>query len=288
MILINVLVIVMLATAILAVMIAGDDTDVELNIRMANATQARAVAAGGEMSAIVALRRDLAPNTRGGAQGPANDSDSAADEWARIGDDRAAIDGGRFTFAVTDAQALFNLNNLMRCDTLTSGTFANIVAALNLPPDTAARAIELVRANGGLTSITDLAQAGISAAAIQQLATLTTVLPEPTSVNLNTAPEALVAIMLNNAGKARVLMAAREAGGMNRDDLIAANLFPPPGTGVTSNYFWARSLVEIGGDGQQLTSLLYRRIRNGGPQVLVVKRWRGAAPIQVPPASQGS
>ena len=94
MILINVLVIVMLATAILAVMIAGDDTDVELNIRMSNAAQARAVAAGGEMSAIVALRRDLTPD----AQGNANDSDSSADEWARIGDDDAAIDGGRFTF----------------------------------------------------------------------------------------------------------------------------------------------------------------------------------------------
>ena len=121
--------------------------------------------------------------------------------------------------------------------------------------------------------------------AIRQLTTLTTVLPEPTSVNLNTAPEALVAILLNNAGKARVLVATREAGGMNRKDLIAANLFPPPGTGVTSSYYWARSLVEIGGDEQRLTSLLYRRTRDGGPQVLVLKRWRGAAPVEVPPPS---
>lgn len=283
MILINVLIIVMLATAILAVMIAGDDTDVELNLRLRNAAEARAIAAGAELSAVAALRRDLA---RG------DDSDSQKDSWATIGDDATAIDGGRFTFAVSDAQALFNINNLLRSDTLTRGNFAAMVAAVDLPPEFTDRIAELVRATGGIRGLADLQAAGLTLPEIQRLAAFTTVLPEPTDVNLNTAPEELVAIMLNNPGKARVLVAAREAGGgrgggMTRADMASAGVFPPPGSGVTSSYFWTRSLVAIGGDSHRLTSLLYRRTRGGGPQVLILKRWRGAAPLQVPPLPNG-
>ncbi len=286
MILINVLIIVMLATAILAVMIAGDDTDVELSLRMNNAAQARAVAAGAELSAAVALRRDLARDIQANGS-----SDSYFDEWATIGDDDAAIERGRFTFAVTDAQALFNLNNLTRGDTLTQGTFSAIAAAAGLLPEQAISVIDHVRATGGLSDLADLANVGLSFAEIGRLSQWVTVLPEPTAVNLNTAPEALVAILLNNPGKARVLAAertaARSGGGMTRQDLIASGIVPPPGSGVNSSYFWTRSIVEIGGDRQQSTSLLYRRTRDGGPQVLALKRWRGAAPIQVPPPSVG-
>ncbi len=284
MILINVLVIVMLATAILAVMIVGDDTDVELNLRLRNAVEARAVAVGAELSAVAALRRDLA---RGA------DSDSRNDSWAAIGDNAAAIDGGRFTFAVSDAQALFNINNLLQSDTLTRGNFAALVAAADLPADVTDRVAELVQATRGISALGDLQAAGLTLPDIQRLAAFTTVLPEPTDVNLNTAPEELVAIMLNNPGRARVLVAARDAGGtdgggMTRADMVGIGVFPPPGSGVTSSYFWTRSLVEIRGDSQQLTSLLYRRTKGGGPQVLVLKRWRGAAPLQVPPLPNGN
>ncbi|MGB7409022.1 MAG: Type II secretory pathway component PulK-like protein [Pontixanthobacter sp.] len=286
MILINVLIIVMLATAILSVMIVGDDTDVELAIRMNNAAQARAVAAGGEASAIVALRRDLKVG---------NDSDSYLDDWAAIQDDDAAIDGGRFTFTVADAQARFNINNLIRGDTLNRGHFAAILAAVGLPAERVAPIVELVQSRQGIANMTDLTEAGLSLAELRQLAELATVLPEPTAVNLNTAPETLAAIVLNNPGKARVLLAERDvprrsggtgaSNGLTREDMVALNIFPPQGTSVTSNYFWTRGLVTIGGDRQQLTSLLYRRSRDGGPQVLVLKRWRGLAPLEAPDPS---
>lgn len=279
MVLINVLVIVMLATAILAVMIASDDTDIELSLRLRNATQASAVARGAELSAVAALRRDLA---RGA------DTDSRKDEWAAISDDAAAIDGGSFSFDVFDAQARFNINNLVRNDTITKDHFSAIVAAVDLPPEMVGQIAELVQTKRGLAGLGDLQAAGLSLAEIRRLAVFATVLPEPTDVNLNTAPETLAAILLNNPGQARKLMAARTAGGgkgggLTREDLSLAGILPPPGSSVTSSYYWARSTVDIGGTNQQLTSLLYRRTMGGGPQVLVLKRWRGAAPMQVPP-----
>lgn len=279
MILINVLVIVMLATAILAVMITGDDTDVELNLRLNDAVQARAVAAGAELSAAAALRRDLARDPT---------SDSIADEWAKIGDDAATIDRGTFTFTVLDAQSLFNINNLARGDTLTRGMFAAIVAKASLPTETTDRVVDLVRTSGGVSSLTDLRAAGLTLRDIQRLANLATVLPEPTAINLNTAPEELAAIVLNNPGKARVLVADRQSAnvagrGMSRTDMTASGVFPPPGSGAISNYFWTRSLVTIGGDTQQLTSLLYRSTIDGSPRVAILKRWRGPAPFLMPP-----
>lgn len=279
MVLINVLVIVMLATAILVMMIASDDTDIELSLRLRNATQASAVARGAELSAVAALRRDLA---RGA------DSDSRKDEWAAIADDDAAIDGGRFSFDVSDAQAMFNINNLVRGDAVTKDYFAALVAAVDLSPEKAGQIADLVQTNRGIAGLGDLQAAGLTLAEIRRLAMFATVLPEPTDVNLNTAPETLAAILLNNPGQARKLMAARTAGGgkgggLTREDLALTGIFPPPGSGVTSSYYWARSTVDIGGTSQQLTSLLYRRTMGGGPQVLVLKRWRGAAPMQVPP-----
>ena len=275
MILINVLVIVMLATAILAVMIAGDDADVELNLRLRNAAQAMANARGAELSAVTELRRDLAEG---------NERDSLGEKWANIADRDAKIDGGVFTSAVFDAQARFNINNLQRNDSLSKSNFAAIVAAAQLPAETVENVAALLQETGPISGFADLGRMGLDLPQLIRLAPYCTVLPKPTDINLNTASEDLVAILLNNPGKARVLVAARGTGdGLTRSELASTGIFPPPGTGVTSNYFWVRGRVVVGSTSQQLTSLLYRRTFGGRPQVLVLKRWRGAGPLQAPP-----
>ena len=275
MILINVLVIVMLATAILALTIAGDDSDIELTIRLREAAEANAVLRGGELSAIAALRRDLA----GG-----NDIDGSSDEWATIADQDAAIDGGTFTFAVFDAQAKFNLNNLRSRDALTIGRFAGILAQVELPVDVAANTAELIRVSGPLRDPGDLSAIGLAPAQIVQLAPYVTVLPEPTTINLNTAPEELLAIVLaNQASVQRLLAIRRRVGGISRSDMVEAGIFPPPGTGTSSQYFWSAGAVNMGGTQQRMTSLLYRQTTDGKPEVLAIKRWRGTAPLQVQP-----
>lgn len=275
MILINVLVIVMLATAILAVMIAGDDTDVELNLRLRNAAQAMAIARGAELSAVTELRRDLAAG---------NERDSLGETWSNIADRDAKIDGGVFTSAVFDAQARFNINNLQRNDSLNKATFAAIVAAAKLPAETVENIAALLQQTGPISGFADLGKVGLDLPQLIRLAPYCTVLPEPTDINLNTASEDLVAILLDNPGKARVLVAARGTGnGLTRSQLASTGIFPPSGTGVTSNYFWVRGHVVMGSTSQQLSSLLYRRTFSGKPQVLVLKRWRGAGPLQAPP-----
>jgi general secretion pathway protein K len=275
MILINVLVIVMLATAILAVMIAGDDADVELNLRLRNAAQAMAIARGAELSSVTELRRDLAEG---------NERDSLGEKWSNIADRSAKIDGGVFTSAVFDAQARFNINNLQRNDSLSKSNFAAIVAAAGLPAETVESVAALLQETGPISGFTDLGRMGLDLPQLIRLAPYCTVLPEPTDINLNTASQELVGILLNNPGKARVLVAARSTGkGLTRSELASTGIIPPPGTGVTSNYFWVRGHVVIGSTGQQLTSLLYRRTFAGKPQVLVLKRWRGAGPLQAPP-----
>ena len=109
MILLNVLIIVMLATAILAIMLAGDDDDIERSILLRDASQAMATARGAELSAIAALRRDAASGSM---------ADTLDEKWAQISDRDARIEGGTFSFAVADAQAKFNINSLGRGDAL--------------------------------------------------------------------------------------------------------------------------------------------------------------------------
>ncbi len=113
---------------------------------------------------------------------------------------------------------------------------------------------------------------------MQRLSDLCVALPLPTKVNVNTAPEALLAIMAGDPGTAHTLVLAREKSGIAASAPIAL----PPGTGVSSDYYWSRARVTNGGTSQQLTTLLHRHQDNGRPVVTAVARWRGAAPLAAP------
>ncbi|MEO6151578.1 MAG: Type II secretory pathway component PulK-like protein [Croceibacterium sp.] len=278
MILINVLVIVMLATSVLALMLAGDDADVERSTSLRSASQAMAYARGGELTAVAALRRDLA------AGGP---SDALDDGWAKIGDNAAPIAGGRFTLAVIDAQAKFNLNSLTGGGILAGASLEQIVHAAGLPADIAKQIGQGIQLTGPIGDLADLEKVGFTPAQVAQLARFCTVLPTPTVVNLNTADEALIAILTGNPTAARTLVQARmRAGHLTPADLSAVSILLPPGTGLRSDYFWVRARVTNGRTRQQLTSLLYRRMGEKGPEVLAVRRWRGPPPLQAPALSE--
>lgn len=276
MILVNVLLIVALAASILAIMVADDDESFSRSLRLREAAQAMAIARGGELSAIVALRRDAAGET---------ETDNLSEAWAGIGDRAARIDHGTFDLVVADAQSRFNVNALAGGDVQSRDTFTQIVASLRLNGTIANRVPAFVAQHGPLRDLASLHQAGISDAELARLATLVTVSPGSRTVNVNTAPEALLAILLGNAGASRALLARRErAGKLTPDDFAAVHTILPIGTGFTSDLFWVRSCVTIGTTSQQLTSLLARRMSEGTPIVSAVARWRGAAaPLQAPP-----
>jgi general secretion pathway protein K len=271
MILVNVLVIVVLATAVLAIMLAGQDSQVERTQQLRSAAQAMAIARGGELSAIVALRRDLASGST---------TDTLTEPWANIGDKNARIVGGHFSFVVADAQSHFNINNLARGDAVSTDVLRQMALAVGVKPDHLAGVLAALKAQGPVADLSALRGAGLSEAEVQSLSAFCTALPTPTTVNVNTAPEPLLALMTGNpaVAHAMVMMRARDNSGVSSSAMIL-----PPGTGVTSDYFWARGRVTIGTTVQQLTSLLHRRQDNGKVVVSAIRRWRGAAPLGAPP-----
>jgi general secretion pathway protein K len=275
MVLVNVLLLVGLAAAVLAIMVAGDDAGLQRATRMAEAAQATQIARGGELSAIAALRRDmvLAPDT-----------DDATEPWANIDETGAAIQGGRFAMTVADATGKLDLNALAKDDPIAKGRVATMAGALGLAPGTAARIAGYLIVAGPIADLAELSGAGLTAEEIAKLAPFATALPLPTSINLNAVSEPLLALLIDNPVTARALVARRtRTGRLTRDDFSLEQAAIPPGCGFTSTFFWSVAEARIGATSQRITSLIERRkIEGGKPFVAAVARWRGRAPLQAP------
>jgi general secretion pathway protein K len=274
MILVNILALVALAAAIVAMMLSDQETGADRSLSFREASQAAVLARAGEMSAIVALRRDAveAPQT-----------DHLREPWAAVIDREAAIQGGTFTLAVSDAQSRFNLNNLGQGGAFSALAIAPMAAALQLDPALLARIGAAIQENGALLRLSQLRDLGVDDATIKRLAPLVTTLPGATTVNVNTASEELLALLTGSAASAQMLVAQRKrAGFLTPEDLGALNLSMPQGAGFTSNHYWVRTTVTIGDTSQTLTSLVARVVKDGRPDVITLGRWRGpTAPDQV-------
>ena len=277
MILVNVLLFVAIASGIVMLMIAAEDTALQRGMRMREAARAQAVMRGGELSAIVALRRDALVDP---------DSDNPAEPWAALAERGAPIEGGSFDLAIADAQGRFNVNSLMNGDAAAVEMLAQIATALELPPELVPQATELVRLTGPISDLRPLRLAGIEPQKLARLSQLITALPYDTKINVNSASEELLAIMIGDPMAAHALAAQRKREGyLTPADFAMVKATLPPTAGFTSNIFWVRTRVTIGDMSQQLTSLLARR-RDADQTVKVVAvgRWRGSAPPdQAPP-----
>ena len=269
MILVNIVSLVALATAIVALMMTSGAQSVDRSLRFREGSQAAVLARAGEMSAVVALRRDAleAPQT-----------DHLREPWAQVIQRQAAIEGGTFTLAITDAQSRFNLNNLGQDLVFSGATLGPIASALRIDPQVAVRIAVTVRERGPLLRLSQLRELGLDDETIARVSPLITFLPEPTTVNLNTASEQMLELLLGSPAAARMLVSQRNrAGFVTREDLSALGFQTPPGAGFTSNHYWVRTTVTIGDTPQTLTSLLGRAVREGRPEVVTLGRWRGAA-----------
>jgi general secretion pathway protein K len=276
MILVNIVALVALASAILALMLSDQEAGVDRSLRFREASQAGVLARAGEMSAIVALRRDAleAPLT-----------DHLREPWAQVIDREAAIRGGTFSLTITDAQSRFNINNLGQAGAFSASAVAPMAAALQIDQSILARIGAAIQQNGPLLRLSQLHDLGVDDATIARLAPLVTTLPGGTPVNVNTASEELLALLTGSPAAARMLVAQRNrAGFLTQEDIGALSLSLPPGVGFTSSHYWVRTTVRIGNTPQTLTSLVARATKNGQSEVVTLGRWRGAAaPDQVPP-----
>ncbi len=266
MILINVLAMVAVAVAVVAMMLASETPALDRALALHEATAALSIARGGELSAVAALRRDLATGAA---------SDDATEAWARVAQAPTPIEGGTFALTIRDAQARFNVNGAVGAG---EPLLAAITTALGLDPDIASRIAKSIADRGRVTDLGELTRAGIDDATLARLRPMVTALPADTRINVNAAAPALLGVLVGDPVGGRILGDRRDrAGKLTAADFVATGLAMPAGAGFTSDYFVVTTTVTQGDATVTLTSLLERR-RGTPPAVVAIARWRGAPP----------
>lgn len=265
-VLVNVLVVLALSSAVLLAMIRVSDIGITRSQTFADAAQGRALIAGGEASAVTALRRDM-------VDAPQTDHDGEA--WATANQAETRIDAGTFALAITDAQARFNLNALPKSGEVGPQILTRIVEGLDLPDAVVPRILARMTLPNLLKRLDDLVvEAGLSPVEVDALRPLIIALPQRTDININTAPDGVVLALTANPVQAAGLLALRKRRGyLTPADLTAAEVVLLPGVGFTSQYFEVVVRVTVGTVTQIQRSLLHRRQGAGGkPEVAVVAR----------------
>ncbi|WP_325489704.1 Type II secretory pathway component PulK-like protein [Sphingomonas sp.] len=273
MILINVLMFVAIASGLVLLMIDREELALDRALRTREVARAMAVVRGGEVSALVALRRDAIESP---------DADSASEAWGQLAENGAPIEGGRFDLAIADAEGRFNLNALMSGQAAPVILFSEIARSVGLDEDQIAQAVAAVRMSGPVTDLRPLRFIGFDAATVARLEVLVTALPGQTAINLNAASPEMLALLFRDPVIADRLVQVRARTGMlTAKDLADQNVTMPPGTSFRSNTFWVRTRATIGDTVQQSASLIQRRADDQGKiETAPVERWWNAA---IPP-----
>jgi general secretion pathway protein K len=277
MILVNVLMMVAIASGLVLLLINREELALDRGLRTREAARAAAVIRGGELSAIVALRRDaeLAPT-----------QDYPAEPWGSLSESGAPIEGGRFDLAISDAEGRFNINSVRSGEAGSLILFKQIADQVGMRDDEMDTAIQMIRLMGPVTDLRPIASLGLKPEVLAQLGHLVTALPGTTTVNLNAADEEMLAMLFRDPLVATRLVAIRKRRGfLTPADLADQHVTIPWGTSFRSTSFWVRTRATIGGTSQQGATLIRRRWKEDGkPEVVPVERWRGAAvPPDAPP-----
>ena len=268
MILLNVLLVLAVGSVAVLIMIASQDLEVQRSTRLRDAAQANAYARAGELSAITALRRDGLT---------ASASDTLSEPWAQLGQQAIAIPGGRFSLAIEDGQARFNLNALQSGDPGPIDLFQRIGTALEIDPAILIRIATVVRVAGPLTDDSLIIAAGVPRADLNRLAPYVAILPGTTAVNLNTVGLPLLTLMTRDAEVAGKLIETRDRQGfLTPADLAAEGAPTLAGTGYTSDHYRVITTVTVGDVTQALDSRIARVRGMGTVDVVVTGRRRTA------------
>ncbi|MBX9615288.1 MAG: general secretion pathway protein GspK [Caulobacteraceae bacterium] len=268
MILLNVLLVLAVASVAVLIMVSTQDIEVQRSTRLRDAAQASAYARAGELSAITALRRDALT---------ASATDNLSEPWAALSQQDIAVPGGRFALAIEDEQARFNLNALQTGAPGPIDLFQRIGAALEVDPATLIRIATVVRVAGPLTDDSLIRAAGVSPADLDRLAPYVTLLPPRAEINLNTVSEPLLALITDDPEVSRRLVERRtRTGYLLPADLAAEGAPSLPAAGYTSDHYRVVTTVTVGEVTQVLDSRLARLRGIGAVDVVVTARRRTA------------
>jgi general secretion pathway protein K len=276
-ILVNVLMFVAIASGLVLLMISREEVALDRGLRTREASRALAVVRGGELSALVALRRDAQLS---------GEVDHVGEPWARLSEAGVPIEGGTFDLAIADAEGRYNINAVRRGDAASLILFQTIAREVGLTEEQMVAAIAFVRLRGPVTDLRPLRMAGIDPKIAERMERLVTALPGETSLNLNAADEEMLRILFRDPLVAARLVAVRQRQGfLTLKDLTDQNVTMPWGASFRSNTFWVRTRATIGGTSQQGATLIQRRRDvEGVVEAVAVARWRNSAvPPEAPP-----
>lgn len=263
MILLNVLIVVAISAAAVTVMIVAQDIEVQRSTRLRDAAQAQAFSRAGELSAIVALRRDALTT-------PA--VDTLSEPWAQIGQRAIDIPGGSFALTISDDQARFNVNAVARGDVIPANALLIIGDRAGVSRANINLIILTVSALGPLRDDGPLRTAGVDPADLDRLAPYVTFLPEGSAVNLNTAEPGLMEILLQDPAAVRRIVQRRAQMPVTTEEATA--LGPPGLVGARSDHFRVETVVSVG-DVRRRTSARIDRVQTTeGWRVAVGSRYR--------------
>lgn len=237
-VLVNVLVIIALASAVVYLMLESEEVSLDRVARLADATQAEFLALGAEASVLDALRKDLDEHP---------EEDHIAEPWTSVIQQETTLSTGQFSVALTDVQGKYDINLLSGEGLGPVEVMARLLAATDQPEDLAPRLAALVRRVYPVRDIYDLAAFGVPDPVLEALSPYVTAYPAPGTINLNSADSVLLEAMLNNRAIALRLVSARARKGfITRDDLAGAGGLRPENSGWTSNTFDVAILAEVG------------------------------------------
>lgn len=268
MILLNVLLVLAVASVAVLIMVASQDIEVQRSTRLRDAAQASAYARAGELSAVTVLRRDGVT---------AAGTDNLSEAWANLNQSDVAVPNGRFALAIEDEQSRFNLNALKTGEAGPIALFQRIGAALEVEPASLIRIATVVRVAGPLTDDGLIVAAGVPRADLDRLAPYVVILPVEANLNLNTVGLPLLSLMTQDEEVAGQLMQERTRKGyLTPADLSAAGAPALLGVGYVSDHYRVVTTVTVGEVTQALDSRLARIRSEGAVNVVVTGRRRTA------------
>ncbi len=268
MILLNVLLVLAVASVAVLIMVSTQDIEVQRSTRLRDAAQANAYARAGELSAVTTLRRDALV---------AAGTDNLSEDWAKLGQQAIAVPGGRFALTIEDDQSRFNLNSLHTGEAAPIALFQAIGAQQNVDLANLIRIATVVRVAGPLTDDSLIVAAGVPRAELDKLAPFTTILPEDAAINLNTVGLPLLTLLTKDPEVARKLIEVRTRKGLLLPGDLSTEGAPAlTGVGFTSNNYRVVTTVTVGDVTQALDSRITRLRRDRTVDVVVTGRRRTA------------
>jgi general secretion pathway protein K len=264
-VLVNVLVVLAIAGGLMLLLISSQEAALDRVARASDAAVAEQIAFGAEASVVDALRRDL---------DDAPDTDYLTEPWAlSVIQDEVVLPTGRFSVAITDLQAKFDINQLVDGGVATLSFTSRLLTELGKPPETAKQIARILGAVGRIGRVDDLAAFGVAPETLAALAPYVTALPIDGTVNLNTVDPFLLQVMLQNRSLAAQLVSLRNGRGfLTLEALNSVGALRPQNSGLTSNVYLVDILAQVGTAEITMKTVLTRRVAQGVKAVDVLER----------------